>query len=161
MPEQPESSSQSHPEEETAEWPYTTLLLFGYFGKNTPAGKKLSRRNNTFMALFLVCMLTGGARDGFHALFPDLLWLLGLPLSVMGAVWAYAVYLRSLDELSRMLQLKAFAFAYGAAMTLMTVGLAVASIAPVPRVPWELLVLPVLAEVFRGLALAHLARQYR
>jgi hypothetical protein len=71
------------------------------------------------------------------------------------------VYLRSLDELSRLLRLQAFAFGYGAAVTLMAVGLAVAWMAPTPRVPWELQVLPVFAELFRGLALAHLARQYR
>ena len=147
--------------EEGTEWPYTTLLLFGFFGTDTPAGKRLARRNNGFMVLFLVCMFASGARDGFHALFPDLLWLLGLPGSVIGTGWAYARYLRSLDELSRMLQLKAFAFGYGAAMTLVATALAVTWIAPTPRVRWELLSLPVLAEAFRGLALVHLARQYR
>lgn len=160
MPDQPDANRHTDPVEETTEWPYTTLLLFGHFGKSTPAGKRLSRRTNAFLALFVVCMFTGGTRDGYHAL-PDLLWLLGPPVSAIGMGWAYAVYLRSLDELSRLLQLQAFAFGYGAAMTLMAVGLAVTWIAPTPRVPWELVTLPVFAEVFRGLALAHLARQYR
>ncbi len=160
MSEHSNADRRNDPIEDPAEWPYTTLLLFGYFGQNTPAGKRLSRRTNAFMALFVVCMFTSGARDGYHAL-PDLLWVLGIPASVIGIWWAYSRYLRSLDELSQMLQLKAFAFGYGAAMTLMAVGLAVAWIAPTPRAPRELLVLPVFAEVFRGLALAHLARQYR
>ena len=144
---------------EDAEWPYASLLILGYFGADTPAGKRLARRTTGFLLVFVVSML--GLRDGFEQLFPDLLWLLGLPFSVLGIWWAYARYMPTLDELSRVIQLRSFAVAYGAAMVLLAVGLAVAWINPTPRVPWQLLALPVFAEGARGMALAHFARRYR
>lgn len=145
--------------DESAEWPYASLAFFGFFGTGSPAGKRLARRTTGFLLLFVVSML--GLDDGFRAVFPDLLWLVGLPGAVVGLWWSYARYLASLDELGRMLQLKAFAAGYGAAMTLLAIALAVAWIHPTPRVPWELLALPIFAEGFRGLALAYVARQYR
>jgi hypothetical protein len=146
-------------EDEGAEWPYASLVFFGFFGTGSPAGRRLAFRTTAFIVLSVVSIL--GLSDGFEAFFPDLLWLLGLPGAVLGMWWSYARYLGSLDELSRTIQLKGFAAAYGAAMTLLAGSLAIAWFDPSPRVPWELLALPVFAEAVRGMALAYVARQSR
>lgn len=153
------SQHQAETEEERAEWPYASLIFFGFFGTKTPAGKRLAWRTTAFLALMVVCGI--GLRDGYRTPFPDLLWLTGVPGSALGIWWSYARYLKALDELSRAMQLKASTFAYGAALTLMLTGIAVALIDPTPEIPRQLLALPVLAEVVRGVALAYLARQYR
>ena len=144
---------------EESDWPYASLMLFGFFGTDTPHGKRLAWRTTVLMVVFAVCAV--GLSDGFGHGFPDVLWVLGLPGSVAGLGWAYASYLGSLDELSRTIQLRAFAFAYGAAMTLMAAGVTIALAAGTGAAPVSLLALPVLAELCRGAALAYLARQYR
>ena len=145
--------------DEPGDWPYASLVIFGFFGTDTPEGKRLARRTTAFLALLVVGGI--GLRDGYRTPFPDLLWLICIPGSAVGMWWSYTRYLRALDELRRTIQLKAFAFAYGAALTLMVTGLGVALIDPTPQVPRQLLALPVLAELFRGAALAYLARHYR
>ena len=145
--------------DEGAEWPYASLVLFGHFGASTPEGKRVAWRSTAFLALLVASALA--LRDGYQTPFPDLLWLLGIPGAAAGMWWSYARYLGALDELARTLQLRAFAFAYGAAMTLMTVGLALASVTPAPEVSRGLLALPVLAEPLRGAVLVYLARKHR
>lgn len=146
-------------EDTRADWPYGTLFFFGFFGTETPEGRRLAWQSSALLVFFLVCVL--GLRDGYGRAFPDVLWVVGIPGSVVGLWWAYARYLGALDELSRAIQLKAFAVAYGAVMTLVAGALAVAWIDPAPAVPEHLVLLPVFAEGFRGLALAVLARRYR
>lgn len=147
------------PSEENAGWPYASLLLFGFFGAGTPEGKRLARRTFGFLIVYVVCAL--GLAGGYDGPFPDLLWLAGAPGAAVGVWWAYARYLGELDELSRAIQLKALAFAYGAAMTLMVTALAVSWLRPGAETPETLILLPLLAEGFRGVALVYLARQYR
>lgn len=159
MDRQPESSADRNGVGEGADWPYASLMLFGFFGTDTPEGKRLAWRTAAALVLFVVSAL--GLADGFHSPFPDVLWVLGLPGSVLAIGWAYGRYLGALDELNRTIQLKAFVFAYGAAMTLMAIGVTVALIAPTSASPKRLLLLPVFAELFRGVALAVLARRYR
>lgn len=153
------SEAEPGPEREPGgEWPYTSLLIFGFFGTDTMEGKRLAWRTTLFMVLFVVSVI--GLGGGYSGPFPDLLWLAGMPGAVVGIWWSYGRYLGALDELSRSIQLRAFGVAYGAAMTLMALGMAVAWTLPEPASPASLLGLPVFAELARGFALAHFARRY-
>ena len=157
---EPEGTGSGRRDEDTgADWPYGTLLFFGFFGTDTPEGRRLAWRSSALLVVFVVCAL--GVRGGYDAFFPDALWVAGMPGSVVGLWWAYARYLGALDELSRAIQLRAFAAAYGAAMTLLAVGLTAAWVDPAPAAPEYLVLFPVFAEGFRGLTLAMLARKYR
>ncbi|MDX1673322.1 MAG: hypothetical protein R3314_00865 [Longimicrobiales bacterium] len=156
-PGQTDDQERLHAEE--SDWPYASLLIFGFFGTGTPQGKRLAWRTTALMAVFAVSAV--GLSDGFRRPFPDVLWLLGLPGSAVGVGWAYGTYLGSLDELSRAIQLRAFAFAYGAAMALVATSVTIVLAAGLRVAPMSLLALPVLAEACRGLALVYLARQYR
>lgn len=145
--------------DDKAEWPYASLLLFGFFGAHTPAGKRLVRE--TAMALFLIVGSMVLVRTGVRA--AGLLGAVMLPGAVAWIGWAYARYLRALDELGRTMQLKAFAFSYGVAMTLAAAvaGLGTAGYPASGIEPMAFLVILVLTEPIRGLALAVLARRYR
>lgn len=147
-----------HVPEPGSEWPYASLLIFGFFGTDTVEGKRLAWRTTLFLVMFVVSVL--GLTGGYESAFPDLLWVVGIPGSVAGIWWSYARYLGALDELSRTIQLRAFGVAYGAAMTLMAVAVAVAWIPGEPAAPAPLVGLPVFAEGARGLALAYFARRY-
>jgi hypothetical protein len=141
-------------------WPYASLLIFGFFGTGTPAGRKLARRTTLALGIFVfsAVMLGSGAAGPV----PRGVWMLAIPGSVALIGWAYARYLHALDELSRLIQLKAFAFAYGAAMVLLWVGVAVgwSDAGPPDANPRLLILLVVCAEVLRGFALAYNARKY-
>gem|GEM_PF-2867467 len=134
-------------------WPYTSLLLFGYFGKNSPGAKKLAIRN-TIGLLLTICgiIFSGVVGQTVYAL--PVLTL--APLGIVIIMWAYKEYLSGLDELSRMIQYEAFAFSYGAAIAIgisiyatgLYVGWAIPAI-------WILL-----AEGLRGIALVYIAGKY-
>jgi hypothetical protein len=134
------------------------LLLFGFFGTDTPAGKRLARRTTAGLVLFLI---SGVALGGEGDLIPKWIWVACVPLSVAGIAVAYGIYLRQLDELSRLIQLKAFAFAYGAIMTVALGLSAVVLTRPSLAHPALLLGGLVVIEGLRGLALVVLARRYR
>lgn len=84
-----------------------------------------------------------------------------MPLAVFMICWAYVMYLRTLDELSRRIQLEAFAVAYGAAMVLVFSVVAFSIQWPDHGASsWSIIVWISGAEVVRGVALVHLARKY-
>lgn len=152
--EQPARSSrlaQDHSPPRDGHWPYASLLIFGYFGQDSPGGKRLARETTAWLALAVAAMVVAGPLA------------YGLPVSVVGIGWSYARYLRGLDELSRMIQLKAMAVAYGAAMTIGAVAAALALASPSvgqsmrPAVVFPFLVL---AEGVRGIVLVIQARRY-
>ena len=152
QPARDSSSTQDPPPSRDRDWPYTSLLGFGYFGQDSPGGKRLARETTAWLALAVVAMVLGG------------LWAYALPVSVLGVGWAYVRYLGGLDELSRTIQLKAFAVAYGAAMAIGAVlaALALASPDGGPGVhPAVIFPTLVLAEGVRGVALVVQARRYR
>jgi len=133
-----------------AAWPYASMLIFGYFGADTPAGKRLARETSAALVLIVVAAVLGGV------------WSMGIPAGVAAIGWSYARYLPQLDELSRSIQLRALAFSYGAAMTLGAAVLAVALAWPDAAIgPAGSFVALVLAEPLRGVALVVLARKYR
>jgi hypothetical protein len=149
------------PREDGAPWPYASLFFFGFFGTDSPAGKRLAWRTTWGLGLFLLGAFllapqhTVTSVGGF----------LAMPGGVLLIGRAYRSYLRELDELSRTIQLEAFSLAFGAAMTLMAILMAVEMVAPpgthlgpgtAPLATWLLL-----AEPFRGLALVIVARRYR
>lgn len=145
----------------STEWPYASLLVFGFFGSDTPAGRRLVWRSNAGIAVVVISVALLLRLSHLHwALAAG---LLGLPAGVAGIAWSYARYLSELDELSRMIQLRAFAFSYGAAMTIAAALLGPALLFSGPSPLSAAAVLPwlVWAEGCRGLALVVLARRYR
>ncbi|MGI8402839.1 MAG: hypothetical protein ACR2NS_14725 [Gemmatimonadaceae bacterium] len=151
--------SDQQPSEEST-WPYASLLIFGYFGGGTAGARQLRWR--TAAALVLLAIGVWGISGRFGSFVPQLLWASAIPLAVFMICWAYVMYLRTLDELSRRIQLEAFALAYGAAMVLVFGVVAFSMQSPDHRaslsaITWWL----VGAEAFRGVALVHLARKYR
>lgn len=143
-------------------WPYASLLLFGFFGVDTPEGRRLAWETSAGLALLLVAAVALRSDPAFPL--PELLWVVALPAGPVVIGWAYARYLAKLDELGRMIQLRAFAFSYGAVLTLAAAMIAVLladpslgeAVAPSTFLAWL-----VAAELFRGLALVVLARTYR
>lgn len=145
-----------------AHWPYSSLLLFGFFGVDSPGGRRLAWRTAAGLALLLVS--AGVLRTDPAAPLPELLWVAAVPTGVAVIGWAYASYLNELDELGRMIQLRAFAFSYGVVLTLAAAMIAVLfanpSLGETTRSTTFLAWL-VAAELFRGIALVVLARRYR
>lgn len=90
---------------------------------------------------------------------PRLVWVVANPLSVVAMTWAYAHYLKGLDELRQLIQLKAIAVAYACAMVLWSVAV-VTGLAYDETLLNTLVLMIVLAEIGRGIALAWFARQY-
>ncbi len=99
-----------------AAWPYATMFLYGFFGRQSPGGRRYWFQSMVLGVLLGVSLvaLTGEAPP----LFPVQVWALVLPACALGMFAALARYLRGLDELSRSIQLKALAVGYGAAMVL-------------------------------------------
>lgn len=145
--------------EQEASWPYASLLIFGFFGTDSPEGRRLARQTTIILGLMVIAAfvlsLPGvplAVRIAAAAL---------LPLGVLGMGLSYAAYIRDLDELSRSLQLKAFAVAYIAVMTIALGIVAYDVLTPGPVVfDAGVLVLLVIAEPVRAAALAWLARRY-
>ena len=148
--------------EDEARWPYASLLLFGFYGRKSPGGKRLVRETTIGLALFVVAAVA--LNTDVESVVLETAFALALPCSVWIIGWAYSRYLQALDELNRLLQLKAFAFSYGAVMAL-AYGMAGLIMADPVRFgaesPVVYLGLLVLAEPLRGVALAYLARKHR
>jgi hypothetical protein len=140
-------------------WPYSSLLLLGFFGADTPGGKRLAWETAVPAAVFVAAtlVLSGVVSQPL----PNLVWALAMPACVIAIGWSYSRYMETLDELSRMIQLKAFAFSYGAAMVIAVgVGALVLTYPQIARAPGLLLLLILFVEPLRGAALAYLARKY-
>lgn len=144
---------------EEAAWPYASLLIFGYFGSGDAGGRRLARRTTAALALIVLGSL--GATGAFDIGVPQLVWVLAIPLGVALIGWSYARYLGTLDELSRMIQLQAMAFAYFATMVLFFTAVANALRQPDAQLPMFTVMLVVLAEPLRGMALVYFAHKYR
>lgn len=150
--------------DEGDDWPYASILILGYFGSDSRAGKRLVLEASA--ALLLLVISAAALAGGFPGPGHPIQWLFAaaLPLSVASIVWSYARYMSSLDELGRTMQLKAFAFSYGVVMTLAAamVGLAmVTSGGSGGEYPASYLWFLVAAEPVRAYALFVLARKYR
>jgi hypothetical protein len=125
------------------------------FGAKDEAGKKVTRSSRIAIVLFVA---------GAYMLQLETAAVVSAigQMSMVGAavltVWAIAQYIRSLDELSRLIQLEAFAWVYGglAVMAFLASALGggpfVASVDPMWLVSGELI---------RGPALVMVARRYR
>lgn len=143
----------------TSEWPYASLFFFGFFGSDTKAGRLLAWRSTAALLVFVIAaMVLGGA---IPQPLPDIVWVLAMPGAVGAIGWAYARYLETLDELGRLIQLKACAVSYGAAMVFAFALIAVGFARPgLVDAPLNYLPFIALVEVVRGVALVHLARAY-
>ena len=151
--------TQPDPAPERTSWPYGSLFFFGFFGTGSPAGRTLAWRTTGALALIGVCGL--GVRGVIPGPVPEVLWAPGVPFGVIVIGWAYARYLKALDELSRLIQLKAFTFAYGAAMTaaMGIVAWGVAQGEPATVSAGSFLWVAA-AEPLRGVALTQIANRY-
>lgn len=138
---------------ESTVWPYSSLIMFGYFGYNTPGGKQLFYRTMVAMLLFIIgifgIVLTETTLVNY--LFASL-----IPISVSIFIWSYIKYLSVLDDLSKLIQLKAFAFTYGAAMFIGFTMYALMMVTNLQISPIWL----ILAEPVRGVVLGLVARRY-
>lgn len=145
-------------EDERTNWPYSSILLFGFFGARSPEGRRLVWRTTGALVVFVAASL--GVRGLIMPEVPAPVWGLMLPLSVAAIVSANVDYVRSLDELEQALQLKAFAFAYGCVFVIAAAlyGVSAAGAFAVPAVGWFGAL--VVAEPLRAAVLARLAREH-
>lgn len=136
-------------------WPYASLLFLGIFGAEDEAGKQASRRGGVGLLLLIV----GFILVQVHGVVP--VQVVGGAIligSVLFIIWSTARYLGALDELSRLIQLEAFAWTYGGLLLLAFAAVALGggprgvSIGP----HWI-----IVGELLRGLALVFVARRYR
>lgn len=103
------------------QWPYASLILFGFFGASTPEGKRLA-----WQSVLAGCIMLGATLAilyGVGGVALQALWACLVPAGAVGIAWAFFQYLQALDELSQSIQLKAFSVAYGAAMVLYFISL--------------------------------------
>lgn len=160
-----DSQPQSHSKQEgngnrgaDSEWPYASLLFWGFFGLDTPEGRRFGLETAGWFALLALAAVTAAVGRVPAALG------VALPIVVLGLGWSYTRYLSRLDELSRRIQLDSFAVSYGAAMAL---GAGLAGWAMVDPEglgaisPAALFWVLGGAEVVRGVVLVRLARRYR
>jgi hypothetical protein len=146
-----------HDSEHKTSWPYKTLLFMGFYGMGESAGRRLVWQTHAALAVVIVSVLM--LRADPDIAIPRLVWVVAIPLSVAAMAWAYAHYLKGLDELRQLIQLKAIAVAYGCAMVLWSVAM-VARLAQDKALLGTFVLLIALAEIGRGIALAWFARQY-
>jgi hypothetical protein len=143
----------SNQDKEHSEWPYGSLLLIGFFGTNSPDGRKLAVRS------FLTLLLFIAGFAGVHLFENAALTYVSaalMPLSILLIVYSYVLYLKSLDTLERLIQLTAFAATYGAVLVLAIsiYALNLVICCPVP------VILILLAEPIRGICLYLISKSY-
>lgn len=161
LPSPPEADDADPRTESPSSWPYASLLLVGTFGARSPAERRLAVWSALALTACVAALFALAA--GVESALARYLLALVLPGSVATIGRAQALYLRSLDDLSRRIQLEAAAFAYGAALFLgfAWVGwLAAHGIGDVATAGPGLLMSLVLAEPLRGIALVRVARKY-
>ena len=82
--------------DESAEWPYASLLVCGFFGSDSPEGKRLTARSA------VAAVVAGASLFGLHVASPgsiaSVIWGVLLPLSVVALAVANVTYLASLDD---------------------------------------------------------------
>ena len=142
-----------------SEWRYGSLLFWGFFGRDTPEGRRFGRETTGWLALLALAAVT--ASVGW---LPAATLGVGLPVVVLGIAWSYARYLSRLDELSRRIQMDSFAVSYGVAMVIGAVlaGWGLVNPEGVGAIsPAAVFVVLACAEVVRGVVLVRLARRYR
>lgn len=167
----PTEPTMTNVKDDRASWPYGAMLGMGYFGSDTPEGRRHRRRCLAWLAVFAVT----GIAVSIHSL-PSpirLACVVALPLSWAGIVWSNVRYFSELDELNRLIQLEAAALAYGMVIVLAAVwyalwqlGIIAALVAGLhadarhASAYLPILMLPVilLAELLRGVTLVLLAR---
>ncbi len=138
-----------------AEWPYRSLLWYGFFGMDSPGGKTLVKRTSAGLIVFCLAV--------FYIAIPGPDWLkpiaaLMIPVSVAFIMWSGWRYLNGLDDLSRLIQLKAYAFSYGIAAVLAGTLFALEGYAGMRFSPLWIIII---AEPLRGVSLYVIAKQYR
>jgi hypothetical protein len=105
-----------------SEWPASSMLGYGTFGRRTPAGRRYHLRTAiALMSMVIVCLAALLLADFEH----NSVWRVILSLTP-GATYGYIAwelrrYILALDELARRIQLEAMAWTY-------LTGLGVASI---------------------------------
>lgn len=134
-------------------WPYTSLLLFGYFGKDSPGGKTLFIRSTIGVFLCAIGIVFSAVFENPMLVIPTLTLI---PVSVLIIMWAYKEYLAQLDELSRTIQYESLAFAYGIAMV---IGLTLHAFGVQFDTPFSPIWI-LFAEGLRGFALTRIAKKY-
>jgi hypothetical protein len=161
----------SNVKDDQASWPHWTMLGMGYFGYGTPEGRRVRNRCLAWLAVFAIT----GVAGAIHSLpLPvRLVCAAAVPLSWGGIVWSNVRYFHELDELNRLIQLEAAAFAYGIVVvlaavwyTLWQLGILAAFIGSLHAdashsaayLPLSMLPVFLLAEMLRGVALVSLAR---
>jgi hypothetical protein len=149
MPYEPAKSSDAPP------WPYASLLILGIFGASDPAGKRVSFRGRIAAVVFLVGVFMLQLETALIITTLGRVAMVGAAL-LLG--WAWAQYLGSLDELSRLIQLEAFAWSYGG---LFVVGFLASALGGGPMVASVDPIWIVFGELIRGPALVMVARRYR
>lgn len=140
-------------DKKNSEWPYGSLLLMGFFGTDSPEGKKLAIRSLLTVLLFIAGFI------GAQIFESSTLTSVGaslMPLSILLIFYSYVVYHKSLDTLERLIQLTAFAASYGTvlfiAVTIYALNLVSCFSLP--------LVLFLLAEPVRGMCLYFISKSY-
>ena len=146
-------------------WPMKTILFIGYFGKNTPEGRRYHNRCMGAL-LLLLCgsilwipvafRLHGGTEDSIDRIgriFEHL--LAGVAFSFIA--WSFWKYLQEIDELARGLQLQAIALTYLTGLS----GMAFVGLLGIVE-HWNIdpFIAYILLEPVRGFWLWRLARRY-
>jgi hypothetical protein len=143
----------THQHNDRSEWPYGSLLLIGFFGTNSPDGRKLAVRS--FLSLFLFIVGFAGVHFFETAALTYVSAIL-MPLSILLIVYSYVLYLKSLDTLERLIQLTAFAASYGAVLV---IAISIYAFNLVTCCPLPV-VLVLLAEPIRGICLYFISKSY-
>ena len=162
------------PDDDGSSWPYLDMLGFGYFGSDTPSGRRHRNRSFAWLAVFLVAAVALAPTSLPWA--ARVICAVAVPLAWVGIVWSNVRYFSELDELSRLIQLEAAALSYGAVIVAASIWYALGmldALGPVPearvaatqvsghaRSFWPLFVV-LMVEPLRGLALVLLARSRR
>ena len=137
-----------------SEWPYRSLILFGFFGPDSPQGKRLLILSTLGLLLFII---------GFVGtqILESMMWqyvsAVQIPTSALIVIYANTSYIKSLDSLEKLIQLTAFAAAYGAAIFIGFTIFALNSVTGFYISPLWLL----LAEPLRGMILFFTSRKYQ
>jgi len=137
-----------------SEWPYSSLIIFGFFGPDSPAGRRLMIRSALGLILFIAGFI--GTQLPESAIWVNASATL-IPVSVLIIIYANTVYIKSLDSLEKLIQLTAFAAAYGAAIFIGFAIFALYSATGFYISPLWLL----LAEPLRGMILFFTSRNYK
>ena len=112
----PTEPTMTNVKDDQASWPYGAMLGMGYFGSDTPEGRRHRNRCVAWLGVFIITSIALSA----HSL-PSLIRLacaVAVPLSWAGIVWSNVRYVSELDELNRLIMLEAAALAYGMVIVL-------------------------------------------